>query len=202
MLRVHYQEKLDSHHLQYVLSLGLEAISDIIKAESYKDRYQLLESKGCPSRIFSFLCEGLWEVNRWRRGQRPTEDPVPVESAHVLRSLPRELDAGPKQGWFWAHNDPDERRLIYARTRHHDRQWGYVLWDKSRIDAVGLTESASTSPDHSTDRYIAVEQDHQQRARMQDSWIEREKVWSSGGRGWWSFEDESRVEWARGQDPR
>jgi hypothetical protein len=197
MLGVQYREKIDSPYIQYVLSLGLEVIWDVITAESYQDRYQLLESKGCPSKMDVFLYGALWQVNVWREYQHPAEDP---ESAHVPRALSRELDAGPKQAWLWAHRDPDNRAWIYARPWHYDRQWGYVLWDKSRIEAVGLLESPWTAPGPSADMFIDREEDQQERTRMQNSWDQRAKVWSSGGRGWWSWEDESRVEWVQDRD--
>lgn len=202
MLRVEYWEKIDSPYIQHVLSLGLETIRDIIIAETYQDRYQLLESKGCPSKMFSFLYEGLGEVHSRREDPSPTQSPVLVENEQDPRPFYPELDSGPKDAWYWAHDDEEELGWVYDAQRQNIRQWGYVLWDRSRLEAVGLFESAWNAADESVDASLEDQEDQRQRAYMQNSWDKREQVWLSGGQGWWSWGDESRVEREQSRDPR
>jgi hypothetical protein len=39
------------------------------------------------------------------------------------------------------------------------------------------------------------------RMSMRDSWRRRQLIHMSGGSGWWSEQDESRVEWLKGWSP-
>lgn len=201
-LRVEYWEKIDSPYIQHVLSLGSETIWAIITAETFQDKYQLLESKGCPSKMFSFLCEGLEEVHSRREDPPSAQSPALGEHEQDPRPFYPELDSGPMDAWFWAHEDEDELGWVYDAQRQNIRQWGYVLWDRSRLEAVGLFDSAWNDSDESMGASLEEHEDQRQRASMQDSWDQREKVWLSGGQGWWSWGDESRVEWEQGRDPR
>lgn len=151
--------------------------------------------------MFSFLYDGLMKVHSQREDSLPAQDPTLVESEQDPRPFYPELDSGPEDAWYWAHDDEDELGWVYDVQRQNLRQWGYVLWDKSRLEAVGLFESAWNDSDELVDASLEEQEEQRQRAYMQNSWDQREQVWSSGGHGWWSWGDESRVEWEQGRDP-
>lgn len=192
MLHVEYREKFDNPFLQYVLSLGLETIWDIASTEVYEDRRQLLESRGCPALAFTFLYEGLKEINSYQFNGTVL---APRQVIDV------DTDSGPEDAWQWAHDDEEDISWVYEENRQSLRRWGYVLWDRSRLEAVGLFKNRWVDPDDSVDPTMEREENQRQSGYMVNSWDRREDIFFSGGKGWWSRGDESQATWRERKEP-
>lgn len=200
MLRVDYGARIDSPYIQQVLSHGLTTICNVARAETYEDRHRILESKGCPSRMILFLYGGL-QHRIWHRDTFLSRNATTGESEFVdPRPFHADPDSGPEDAWQWAHAGEAWPSPPYEKDRHSLRRWGYVLWDSARLEANGIFENTWTS--HGQTALARIHLEHEwQREDREKSWERREKIHVSGGRGWWSWRDESRVRWADGKSP-
>ncbi|KAI0451877.1 hypothetical protein F5B21DRAFT_485445 [Xylaria acuta] len=88
---VDYILGLDSPWAQYVLSLGLQKLCGISNAETYGERYRVLDATSCPSVIPSFLHESFKNTNEptcrihGKRGRRSEGLVVVVGGAGEMR---------------------------------------------------------------------------------------------------------------------
>ena len=56
------------------------------------------------------------------------------------------FDSGPREAWEWAYAD---RRVVDKATRRNRaelRDWGYVFWDRERLDLAGLFRKPFVPP--------------------------------------------------------
>ncbi|KND93678.1 hypothetical protein TOPH_01416 [Tolypocladium ophioglossoides CBS 100239] len=186
---VEYGHRVDSPSIQHILSLGLAKLYQIAGAETYEERCLLLYSGHCPPATDSFLHEGLQGANE-QNDNIFLDDLTPEdETLHI------------KQPFF---ADPDSEswaNWVYQENRHGLRQWGYVMWDRSRLEAVGIFQKPWEDMDGSRDSLLEEQEATRQRAYMENSWEKREQIYMSGGTGWWSWGDQSKVRWRRGVMP-
>ncbi|KAG8410866.1 hypothetical protein J3459_012118 [Metarhizium acridum] len=75
------------------------------------------------------------------------------------------------------------------------------MWDRWRLDSVGILQEPWEDTMSSTDLLLEEQEAARQRAYMENSWEKREKIYRSGGTGWWSWGDESQVRWRDGIAP-
>ncbi|KAL9100316.1 MAG: hypothetical protein Q9163_004295 [Psora crenata] len=171
-----------------VLSRGLEFLRELITAKTYEDRRRLLYGTGCDN---MFLFKGL--SSHVEGGNAPHlagSDGDDDGGAWSVQAADSEDDDGPIIAWRWAHARSTVRRDYFRRDTCYLRERGYVMWDHKRLDQWRLLDKEPRS--------FMVMQDNfnpELRNRQRDSHRARARIWSQGGRGWWSPKDGSRVEW-------
>lgn len=177
-----------------VLSLGLAFLQDLVAAQTYEQRHQLLapnlESDD------KFLYDGLTAPREY--DQRRLHELSAAEQREVVnKPFSHDDDVGPEKTWRWAYGDRETSMLYFASEFYDLRAWGFCLWDHARLIHWGVFNRACDDRDYKTyDDYLSQDQkiSHE---KLWDSWEERSKVWNQGGRGWWAEGDESRIIWDR-----
>ena len=175
---------LPSHHQEHYLSLGLAYLHRLFTASTYDERYQLLDPQlQCLS---GFLTAALSEDDLF------IEDLTEEERSNRLKPpVVGDPDIGPAEAWYWAYRGGPDEYMYFERGQRQLRKHGYVMLDydtlcESKIFAEPFQPS---TPTFDTDgRKLRFEQ-------MEKSWDDRSKVWMSGGRGWWSEDDQSKLLW-------
>ncbi|KAF2762333.1 hypothetical protein EJ05DRAFT_497187 [Pseudovirgaria hyperparasitica] len=190
--RVEYDDERDSPFIQYVLSLGLEKLQRIMAAKSYETRYERLYSGVYPKTRFNFLCEALNHANRRDDGNYLSDFSPTIERTHINRPFVAEADTGPDDIWRWAHQDETWAHFVNQNNRETLREWGYVMWDRARLEECAIFHSSWEPPyPNEEDSRACI----QRRAEMEASWEARSKIYMMGGKGWWSLGDHSRIIW-------
>jgi len=87
--------------------------------------------------------------------------------------------------------------FVHSESRISLREWGYVMWDRSSLDNCGVFEAEWEQPDAVPSTADEIRRDEQRQASLD----RRGKIYRMGGRGWWSFEDESKIVWPIGKSP-
>ncbi|KAI1371051.1 hypothetical protein F4677DRAFT_436620 [Hypoxylon crocopeplum] len=201
VFQVEYSNRVDSPFIQEVLSLGLEKLHQIVNAETYEERWRLLNSRECPNATVSFLHDGLQGANE-RNDNIFLDDMTPEdEVVHIKQPFFADQDSGPADVWRWAHQEESWANWVYQENRRGLRQWGYVMWDRSRLNAVGIFQDPWEDTDGSEESLLEEQEAARERAYMQNSWEKREEIFMRGGTGWWSWGDESKVRWRGGKAP-
>ena len=177
---------------------GLTYIRRLDTASTYAERCTLLDWESPREDLSPSL--GLSELH----GRTYFNKYSPEARDKILnQSCTNDIDAGAKDAWLWAHDDGT--RLYYNLFNGHRtlRQWGYVLWDSARLKQSGLLDRAWHDWSVKTQK---EEDDHDERnnryEEMVASWKAKSQIWRLGGRGWWSSENESFVQWPAGSNLR
>ncbi|RYC56095.1 hypothetical protein CHU98_g10120 [Xylaria longipes] len=198
---VDYIFGLDSPWAQYILSLGLQKLCEISSAETYEERYRALDATKCPSVTLSFLHEGF-EIASERNNDVFLEDLTPEnETLHIKSPFFKDPDPGPLDAWRWAHLEETRSNWVYQEDRKELREWGYVIWDRVRLEAVGIFDGSWRDMVSARDLTLERQNIGREQAYMQNSWEKREEIRRAGGSGWWSWGDESKVKWKGGVAP-
>ncbi|VUC25572.1 unnamed protein product [Clonostachys rosea] len=185
---------LSSISFQGVLSQGLVKIHAISTAQSYDDRYAQLSSDHFLARP-DFLNRAL---RLTARSAVESASPLSAFSAedreeYIRPPFFRDPDTGPSDAWEREHHDELSTGFVYQPHHHHLRELGYVMWDQARIDAMVPFPGPRRTQD-----VVGVTQEVSD-TRWLASWMKRAAIFSRGGRGWWDFEDESRIVWPKEQ---
>jgi hypothetical protein len=194
---VEYAKDFDSGYLQYLLSLGVEKLYEIVRADSYESRYKLVYQKYPSSK--KFLYDGLSYA--WPRNMSPFTHPFLTFYTEKV-SFFEDTDTGPVDAWSWAHElEVQVENFVFSKHRRYLREWGYVFWDRKRLDVMGCLETKW--------RHCAYPKSLKRgdgtlcwnMPSLHASWKRRQAIHIAGGTGWWSEEDESKVQWPRGWSP-
>ncbi|KAI0429077.1 hypothetical protein F5Y09DRAFT_311415 [Xylaria sp. FL1042] len=194
---VEYDNNIDNPYIQSILSRGLEKLYKISRAKTYEDRYRTLDADKSPHVNPDFLYQGLEEeANDSYHHTIFLEDITPKnERLYIQQPFYTDIDSGPVNAWRWAHIKESWLSWVYQQNRKELRQWGYVMWDQSRLDAVGILRRPWDDTISARDLILEEQEAERQHAYMRNSWIEREWLSMSGGSGWWSWGDHSKLKW-------
>jgi hypothetical protein len=189
--------EMDSSYIQYLLSLGLETLHQLFTAKSYEERYALL-SDVCPPRIYlpEFLYLGLRycanesDVTIWLNELTADEIAIYIKSPFFP-----DPDIGPRHIWQWAHWEESWTTYVFQENRQDLREWGYVMWDRSRLDDSGIFQKPWED--------LPLEEDEvtSRRARMQNGWELIYQLHSQADTGQWIWEDECQRKLRREKSP-
>lgn len=105
-------------------------------------------------------------------------------------------DDGPYATWLAANRYESEHWALMAYLMGGFRAQAYVFWDADRIDLYELVD-AYLEDDHQPRAPLDRLEDYTAGAEMEQSFEARSKIWNSGGRGYWSKGDESRIVWKK-----
>lgn len=89
-----------------------------------------------------------------RHAIRPGKDPLGRQryndenSIPFILSYPDDGDTGPEAIWSWAHPGLMLTKTANSRLRVTLREWGYVFWDRIRVDVRGAMNQPWRDPYH------------------------------------------------------
>ncbi|KAI1288285.1 hypothetical protein F5Y03DRAFT_404932 [Xylaria venustula] len=136
--RIKYSQWMSDSLIQNVLSLGLQKVDKIIRTEIYEECEQ---DRLLPHESLFYLTDGFRHANKeshgfWLRNTDPN-----VDLLHIKQPLYADPDSGPADIWRWAHYRESWHNWVYQENRETFRRWGYVMWDRSRLDAIGIFQN-------------------------------------------------------------
>ncbi|KAL2210303.1 hypothetical protein CC79DRAFT_1319236 [Sarocladium strictum] len=188
--RIEYGTILRLPNLPFLMSMGLENMRKMIQANTYEERYALMRNASTDS------WPPMWDTLNVPRG---TWEPAPYagyfeDETHI--NIERQVfvdgDSGPHDVWRWAFADNSSREWEMYCFTDIQRAWGYVLWDKDRIQASGVlnkpweVQNTVLSPQEQDEVDL-------QCLCMVISQRLRRRIHIEGGSGWWDWGDESRT---------
>ncbi|RYC60519.1 hypothetical protein CHU98_g5702 [Xylaria longipes] len=183
---------------------GLVSLESIAKAKTYDRQHELLDHGRIPHarsrNLYRALKDFSYEV---------CDEQAPVSNYEnsrdyalkVKRPYFEDPGDGPFSMWKWAHESASLRRSVYQRGQAKLRKWGYVMWDRARLDTLPIFRDRWQPPVFSPfGRSLPDDPVGEVDERWVSSWRERSRIYNEQGRGWWDFGDESKIVWARGKD--
>lgn len=109
-------------------------------------------------------------------------------SRTILRARPfcDDGDDGAKQ--FREISLAEINTEVYGYGDWAHRQCGFILWDSSRLHAMGAFDLTRLQAIRDQLSYKPGDDETH-------SWLARRDIYNAGGRGWWDKDDSSRVKW-------
>ncbi|KAJ2971411.1 hypothetical protein NUW58_g9426 [Xylaria curta] len=193
---IDYDNQIDNPHVQSVLSLGLEKLYEISRAETYEERYRALGAENSPSYNPNFLYDGLQEDANERYNDTAALADITPENEKLYMKQPffKDLNPGPKNAWRWGHIEESQSQWVYQQDREELRQWGYVMWDQSRLDMAGIFQGPWEDTLTERDLVLEEQESGREHAYMRIWRAEREHVSRAGASGWWNWGVKSELE--------
>ncbi|KAH7385023.1 hypothetical protein BKA64DRAFT_681994 [Cadophora sp. MPI-SDFR-AT-0126] len=189
-----------SQYIQAILSRGLAHIHSIATADSYSSRRAAMY-KLYPPYSDNFFHQG-------RNNGHTARAIIASINDSLIQCFFKDSDDGPEDAWRWAHSKLQSNlpSLMVMTNSFRDyttaRTWGYVMWDRLRLDEWGVfgKDWRQTLKFASYQELESKRQKEEEiRWEVEASWKRREELHLAGGFGWWEETDEGRVEWARGR---
>ncbi|KAL9093593.1 MAG: hypothetical protein Q9165_003988 [Trypethelium subeluteriae] len=165
---------------EHILAQGLGFLKQLFDATSYGEWRKILS--------FREEIPGLPSVMRQISGESPS----------TLTGFYDDNDNGPEKSWGLAHcnNRNCCPCYFYAEKDYDLRARGYCFWDRERIETWGVsTESGIRDIVRERDVFTDEIEHYLSVREATQTWGIRKEIWDQGGRGWWSKDDESKIEW-------
>lgn len=138
--------------------------------------------------IYYFIDDALLLSYRSRDDTRLSEYCAQRTKKEIRPPAVIDPDKGPAEVWRITHLEMPSREFVMANAHIPLRESGYVMWDYDRLSRWGLLK-IPWRPIPGPSR----EEQNRQWEEMRRSFDRRTEIWRSGGRGWWSEHDESKV---------
>ncbi|KAK2753764.1 hypothetical protein FQN55_000127 [Onygenales sp. PD_40] len=184
--------------LNYILSMGLAFLRQVIAASTYEARHRLLAD--IHDSHYFFLPDAFQEwCNSTRVHYHSTLYEYNEDMKRELIDHPvlTDPDGGPRQMWSYIHTFKYGREFIFCPSHRRLRLGGYVMWDVVRLLVelgLGYLQVSQLENDVPDDPIIPK----YSQAEIQYSYDRRAEIWLKGGSGWWSKDDESKIVWPTG----
>ncbi|KAK2757965.1 hypothetical protein FQN54_004371 [Arachnomyces sp. PD_36] len=186
-------------YIQSLLSKGLAVLHRLVAASTYEERHKLLGI--IPSSDWDFLSSGMiGDPRELSYGQYRPYSMFGQDEREALQSKTstQDPDRGPCHAWFWAHESYNGESGFYNRDHELLRKMGYVMWDDWRLEHWGILEKPFDEKDYpAPDKSLSEERIKE----FKESCQRRSEIWRRGGLGWWSKDDESKIEWPKDRKP-
>lgn len=195
-----YGNDVGESHMQSVLSRGLRKLYEIGAAETEEQKFRLLYQQN-PSSTSSFLHDGLQFVDGLNGSHAYLEDMTEEEeSFYVRQPFSEDEDSGPRDAWEWAHASQTSVCWTYQDEHSDLRKWGFVMWDQSRLDAIGVMEEEWDYTYGREERDLEEAELDRQETEREESFKIRSALYERGARGWWG--GENKMPWVEQTNPR
>jgi hypothetical protein len=198
---VEYCDEIDAPEIQHILSFGLEKLYAIAGAETYEERYQVLNAHEIPDHTYEFLHGDFQYAHKPNDAIWPDDLSLDDEMFLIRRPFFADPDSGPVYIWRWAHVDQTWQDWVFQTDQHILRQWGYVMWDRSRLEVVGAFQKPWDWKESRKACILLREEASRERADTRESRNAKEAIHRKGGTGWWDQDDLSKVKWSNGKQP-
>ncbi|KAI0097640.1 hypothetical protein GGR51DRAFT_540579 [Nemania sp. FL0031] len=192
----------------YVQSLffkGLVSLESIAKAKTYDRLYELFDYGRIPDHRSRNLYKSLIGFTYKGYDERATVSDYENSRDYALRVKSpyfEEPDDGPFSAWKWAYWSASLRRSVYQWGQAKLCKWGYVMWDRARLDTLSIFRDTWPPPGFNPYRRCPPDDPWGVAdGTWESSWEERSRIYKKQGRGWWNFGDESKIVWAPPKDP-
>lgn len=181
--------RIDHPAVQHILTLGLRKIQEIGACDTFKSRVEMLGTATIEN--YYFFNNAMRFIDFYQASGQGTGlltgKPFHDDGDTGGRVM-HQMAWAPGRYWF---NDPVDWL---------DRRWGHVMWDHERFQDLGVMGPPGPPFGHSWSRAHGSERGIPE-DEMEASVKERCRIWSRGGRGYWTKNDSSRVVYPRGVDP-
>ena len=177
---------------EHYLSLGLSYLHQLFDTSTFDERCQLLKPRR--ERSLYTLLHGLGNVRLLQEQQVCKDDQMGLNVDRFSPDSTMGKERGPEEAWRWGTIANGLLRV--SGPERTLRKRGYVMWDFARLAAWGLLDQDWHSIP--CEEPVHIVQLSRRMADNLNSWKARSAIWERGGRGWWSFGDESRVVWPPG----
>lgn len=178
-----------------LLSRGLAQIMAMKNARDYAVQYDLVQGQGSrPDFDGEFLAEGLMRTSLDDNDCFKEPEDLTLEQIREssISPLSPEPDDGPYEAWKWLFGHKYISRYFLGETWFL-RQRAYVMWDSDRMALWSILK------DQRADIFQKFQYAYQPSldaiSKQNQSYEERSVIYEEGGRGWWDFNDHSRIEW-------
>jgi len=193
---VDYSDHHNPYYLEPTLARGISSICLIVAADGYAAKYDLFDSE-YPQWSDQFLYEALNAANASDDGIELEDYTIDDEISNITAPFFRDVDPGPEYVWRSLHEMRSRAYFVNSESLISTRGWGYVVWDRSRLDGMGIFEDDWVEPEAEPPSEDIIRRREQRIASTQC----RGEIYWAGGRGWWSFSDESKVAWPNRREP-
>ena len=182
-------------YMEPILARGLASICSLQACISYDSKASIM----CPDEPRAsniFLYHALEAANsldnRLDLDHYTSED----EINNISPPYFKDPDSGPEDVWRLTHEISTRAYFVNGEEWSLHREWGYVMWDRGTLEEIGIFK------DDWDESGRAPWRERVSRELREASHKRREEIYRAGGRGWWSFEDESRIVWPDGKEPQ
>lgn len=135
-----------SSRIQYQISLGLAHVRRLIDAKTYETRQELLAGDSNKKTNSNFLAVGLDSATFGSSISKLYEYDSEDERKYITRPAFPDPDPGPEAAWRWAHHQETSIDFIYSSAGYVPREWAYVMWDMTRLEAWKVFEHPWEKP--------------------------------------------------------
>lgn len=176
--------------VEWILAQGLGKLQTILDAPTYEERYRVINPLIWNNLFFgnAWLNKALHQPLRWDNGHLLFAMTEQDWDMYVRSPFFKEPDSMAWNSWKVLHDQFSADHFVNSRWHLKVRSAGYVFWDWKRVDMhffkILMAESQFRKL---TAREI------QQREEAQESRKRRALIFARGGRGYWSFDDDTKV---------
>lgn len=118
---------------QGYLEQGLRYVRRIMQAETINDRYNLIQT---PLHGEELLNDSLQHVYSALCTRDQTTGKLLPDAVESLTPWYADFEGGPRAAWYWAYTLDQRGDLCGSMSQTPLREWGYVMWDKERLEAL------------------------------------------------------------------
>lgn len=118
---------------QGYLEQGLRYIRRIMQAETTENRFKLIQK---PLYGQELLNESFEHAYMSPDIYDQAGNLVPGAMERLPKPWYADSDGGPESAWYWAHRSQRNVILCGSLCQAPLRQWGYVMWDSERLEAL------------------------------------------------------------------
>ncbi|KAF7956477.1 hypothetical protein EAE96_003817 [Botrytis aclada] len=187
---IEYASFGNSEDIESLIARGLFAIRNMVEAKSYEEISKAY-CQNFPEYLPYSLDHGLkgstgiTEEDEWSRLKNYSKED---DDTFIKKPVWCDGDdKGPGLIWRWTHQSYYSIDFVLSDEHIFEREWGYVMWDHSRIRELRVMENE-------WERTEDAENERGSRP-SQESLNRRRTIYHAGGRGWWTAGDESKVVW-------
>lgn len=177
------------------LSRGIDFIFHVVNGKSYDEKKTLLSLEASTPLGLVEIHDALINSieDRFHNDMRFLEDHTEDEMSALIPQLgARDTDTGPRIAWSTLHKE-ETLPAIMLDNAAGLRERAYVFWDSERMERYEMLRVFDRAPADSSHAWDYTNKTAY--TEMQKSFDERSRIWQSGGRGYWSEGDESRILW-------
>ncbi|KAI0973131.1 hypothetical protein F4678DRAFT_478330 [Xylaria arbuscula] len=158
--------------IQDVLSLGLQKLNESIRAGTCEEWKQ--PNPNFLKRDLFYLHDGFRDANKTSNDLWLYKLDLDIDLLYIKQPVYADLDSGPAAVWRWAHYRQSWSEWVYQEDRNSFRRWGwYVMWDRSRLDAIGIFQNPWEAADEVDPEVLIVKEEEEQ--RKEEWWRQMEE---------------------------